>query len=146
MRKDKLTNLDISTNYADAEIWVFKSDVLAAFTYWVVQQSPYEAPDITNPLRALDAHLSEIFEPDIPKHFFYGDLNNLITESLFESIPEIEKLNHRANGREGMGFCSRYDSPAPDDDFIDLAALARNVFYMILREYITQSGAGKGGE
>ena len=73
----------------------------------------------------------------MPVEFTYEKLNSLITEDVFESIPEIEELNHRKNGRDGMGFSSRFDTPEPDDDFIDLGALARNVFYMIMRESIT---------
>ncbi len=37
-------------------------------------------------------------------------------------------LNERKNGREGLGFSSRYSKvPDPDDDFIDIMAVAQNV-------------------
>jgi len=140
-RFDRLTNLDISTHYRGREYWLSRSCFNGAFAYWCVSQSPYDAPDITPALIAWDAYVSvKIPNPDIPVKFTYKELQEFITEDVLESIPEIEKLNHRKNGREDpIGFSSRYDKPAPDDDFIDLGALARNVFYMILREDITQS-------
>jgi hypothetical protein len=138
-RFDRLTNLDISTHYRKRIMWLSKSSFLGAFAYWVVVQSPYDAPDITPALKAWDKHLNKIFlNSNMIVEFTYEKLSNAITEDVFASIPEIEKLNHRKNGRIGPGFSSRYDSPDPDDDFIDLCALAKNVFYMIMRENITQ--------
>lgn len=46
----------------------------------------------------------------------------------------------RKNGREGNGFVSRYDQPEPDDDFIDLDALARNVTHeLVLWEQVERA-------
>ena len=137
---NRLTNLDISSHYKHGSRWFCKSAFLGAFAYWVVSQSPYNAPEITPALIAWDKHLAITF-PDsaMPVEFSYNELSAMITEDVFASIPEIEKLNHRKNKRAGAGFCSRYGKPSPDDDFIDLGALARNVFYMILRESITQA-------
>ena len=138
-RFDKLTNLDISTRHRGGEFWLMRCDFLGAFAYWVVAQSPYDTPDITPALEAFGAYIAGIIEDDIPKKFTYDEVSALITGEVFEAIPEIEKLNHRKNGREGVGFSSRYSKPHPDDDFIALGALARNVFYMIIREQVTQS-------
>ena len=135
----KLTNLDISTHYRDREYWFMRSDFMGAFAYWAVSQSPYDSPDIDNALKAFSSHVNEFIDDDTLKKFSYDDVFLLVNEDIFERIPEIEILNHRKNGREGMGFCSRYDKPSPDDDFIDLNALARNICYMVLRESITQS-------
>lgn len=138
-RFDKLTNLDISTHYQDREYWFMRSDFLGAFSYWVVSQSPYDAPDISKALTAFSEYIGKNIKDDAGKKFTYDELSSLISEDVFESIPEIEILNHRKNGRDGMGFCSRFDQPSPDDDFIDLSALSRNIFYMMLRENITQA-------
>jgi len=138
-RFDRLTNLDISTHHREGTRWLSKNDLLSSFSYWVVRQSPYDTPDITPALTAWDANLSAVFpSADMPVEFSYEKLAAMITEDVFQSIPEIEKLNHRKNGRDGMSFCSRHGGPSPDDDFIDLGALARNVFFMIMRESITQ--------
>jgi len=133
----RLTNLDISENYRDSEYWFMKSDFMGAFAYWVVAQSPYSSPDITSALKAFDKYISKYITDDMPENFGYEDLSNIINEDALVNVPEILELNERKNKREGMGFCSRYDKPSPDDDFIDLGALARNVFYMLLREHIT---------
>ena len=137
-RFDRLTNLDISTHYREREFWVMRSSVLAAFSYWVVAQSPYETPDITSPLKAFAKHVEEIIpQKEMPEKFTYESLSKTIHEDIFESIPEIEILNH-PDISSGPGYQDRHNNPKPEYDFIDLGALARNVFYMILREHITQ--------
>jgi len=137
-RFDKLTNLDISTHYNEREYWLMRSDFIGAFAYWIVSQSPYDAPKIDNALSSFSEYICGIIEDDTPKLFKCSEIESLVTEDILESIPEIEAFNHRKNGRGGTGFCSRYDKPDPDDDFIDLGALARNITYMVMREHITQ--------
>ena len=134
----KLTNKDISDNYRDNTFWFCKSTLLGKFAEWVVRQSPYDTPDIIKPLKAFNTYLETRFTRDMPESFTYKELSDFISEDVFENIADIEVLNHRKNGRDGMGFCSRYDKPEPDDDFIDLSALARNIFYSLCRENITE--------
>lgn len=135
---DKLTNNDISTRYRDEEFWLMQGDFIAAFAYWVVAQSPYLAPDITEALGVWGKYVSNVFGGlNLPVKFTYHDLSVQVTEDVFESMPEILELN-RPKVSSGVGYMSRHSVPHPDYDFIDLSALARNVFYMILRECITQ--------
>jgi hypothetical protein len=136
---DKLTNNDIATHYRDKEFWLMRSDFLGAFAYWVVAQSPYDAPDITKPLVAFLGYIELKMPCETPVKFTYDELRDFVSEDKLAGIPDILELNERKNGRDGMGFCSRYDKPDPDDDFIDLGALSRNVKFMIMREQITQS-------
>ena len=136
-RFDRLTNLDISTHYRGNDYYFMRNDFLGAFAYWVVSQSPYDTPDITKALEAFGGYVNEKIKDGIPKRFTYDELRRFINEDIFESIPEIEKLNHpKAN--VGVGYENRHKNPHPDYDFIDLGALARNVFFMLLRESITQ--------
>ncbi len=137
-RFDKLTNLDISTHYRDREMYFMRSSFLGAFAYWVVAQSPFDTPDITKALEAFGEYVCEKIKDGIPERFTYDELKKFINEDVFESIPEIEKLNHPAVS-SGAGYENRHNKMYPEYDFIDLGALARNVFYMILRENITQS-------
>ncbi len=138
-RFDSLTNRDISTHYRDKDYWFNFSDFMGAFSYWVVAQSPYVAPDITEPLRAFGLYLETQFQdPNLPEQFSYDRLSKLIHEDTFESIPEIERLNNCLISH-GAEYDDRHNNPSPDFDFIDLGALARNVFYMLLREHITQN-------
>lgn len=137
--KDRLTNLDISTNYKDKEFWLMRSDFLGAFAYWVVRQSPYETPEIGAALSAFAKYVYKKVKYQTPEKFTYKELHELINEKVFEGIPEIEKLNHpKIDKVQNFVFVTRYSTPNPDYDFIDLSALARNVFYMIMREIITQ--------
>lgn len=135
----KLTNLDISQNHRDREYWFMRGDFLGAFAYWVVAQSPYDTPDITKALTAFGEYVAKRIKKGIPEKFSYIDLKLFINEQVFESIPEIEKLNH-AKISAGPIYEDRYTNPHPDCDYIDINALAKNVFYMLLREQITQGG------
>ena len=137
-RFDKLTNLDISTHYKDREYWFMRSDFMGAFAYWVVAQSPYDAPYFTQALKAFEKYIANHIEDGIPKQFTYNELSEFINEDIFETIPEINLLN-RPLISSGQAYDNRYNEPHPNFDFIDLGALARNVFYMLLRENITQS-------
>ncbi len=133
----KLTNLDISTHYKERVYWLLPSDFNAAFAYWVVAQSPYLAPAVDEALIAFSEYVECYFDnPSLPQRFTYFQVQDILTEETLFSLPTVALLNERKNGRKGMGFFSRYDQPQPDDDFIDLGALARNVFYMVLREQI----------
>jgi len=138
-RFDKLTNLDISTHYRDRKYYFMKSDFLAAFAYWVVAQSPYAAPDITAALKAFNEYVEIRIGDDCVEEFTYDELKGFINEDVFESIPEIEKLNHAKIEQGGfIASSSRYHKTKPDYDYIDLGALARNIVFMLFRESITQ--------
>ena len=139
-RFDKLTNLDISTHHRDGEMWLCKSSFMGAFAYWAVSQSPYDTPNITEPLKAFGRYVDKLFGADEVIETSYQELQELISEKVFESIPEIEKLNHAKIEIKGfIASTSRSHKTKPDYDYIDLSALARNVFSMLLREHITQS-------
>ena len=137
-RFDRLTNLDISTHYRNLECYLMRSDFLGAFAYWAVAQSPYDAPDITKALKAFEKYVAAKIQDGMPEKFTYAELQEFIHEDIFESIPEIEALNHPRIST-GAGYANRHNEPHPDYDFISLGALAKNVFYMLLREEITQS-------
>lgn len=137
-RFDKLTNLDISTHHRNREYWFMRSDFMGAFAYWVVVQSPYDAPHFTHALKAFEKYISSHVEDGVPKRFAYTELSTLINEGAFEAIPEISLLN-RPLISSGQAYDNRHNEPHPNFDFIDLNALARNIFYMMLRQSITQS-------
>jgi len=133
----KLTNRSISENYGDRKYYLSKKDFLSAFAYWVIQQSPYDTPDIKYALNDFNIFLDVMFGREKYKEYSLNDLNVLITEDVFENLTHIEKLNHPKidNGKSIM-FIDRYSKPNPDYDFIDLGALAHNIKYMIIRECV----------
>lgn len=117
-----LTNKEISEKHSDAIFYLMLSDFRGAMAYWLIKQEPKIDLDIKRPLDAFTKYLRQKYfvEQDDVVKFTYDQLENLITEDLFIAIPELMELNEM------------------EPDFYDLGALARNVFYTICREQITQ--------
>jgi hypothetical protein len=98
------------------------SDLQGALAYWVTVQNNNNTFIVDKPLEAWTKYLQKKYfrkKDDVVK-FTYDELSKLINEDIFIAIPEIMELNEM------------------EPDFIDLGALARNMFYMICREQITQ--------
>jgi len=117
-------------NRFNRKVYAHRKDFTAALAKWLVQLSPYTVPD----------NLSvciEKFSVAIEGHFRFDELGYVHTHligmtqginTLLEEIPEIMSLNERKNGREGMQFVDRHSTkPDPDNDFIDIMALAQNI-------------------
>jgi hypothetical protein len=116
-----LTNRDISENYRDYKFYLMLSDFRGAFAYWLISQESEIDLDIKKPLDAFTKYLKQkYFKSGTVKEFTYDQLHNLISEDIFIAIPEVMELNEMK------------------PNFYDLGALARNVFFMICREKITQ--------
>jgi len=126
-----LTNRDISDNYRDVEVYMMRKGFTGPFANWVVQQSPYDVPDITAALAGFNDYVSVLMGDEEVKKFDYEELNMLINEEAFEKIPAVLALNVPK-----ITSGPRPTMPHPDYDFIDLDALARNVFYDIVRNHI----------
>lgn len=130
MKYQRPTNIEISENYRDQIFWLFATDLTAALAYYIVRQLQFPATPtlindikiqsvITLPVMAYSKHIDAYFPShEIPTSFNYGILYRMINEEVFESISEIAMLG---------------DSPFN----LDIAALASNVFFMVLREQIT---------
>jgi len=130
-----LTNKDISEQYRGEKVHMMRKGFTGPFASWVVQQSPYEVPDITAALTGFNNYVTELMAGEIVKAFDYEELNLLISEEAFEKIPAVMALNV-AKVTTGPGYANRHRISHPDYDFIDLGALARNVFYSIMRNHI----------
>jgi hypothetical protein len=92
------------------------SDFKGAFAYYIVSQTSNDKFDFKVPLDAYVNYLKlNYFKSDnTVLKFTYDELKKLVDDDLFCHIPEILLLNQI-------------------EDFVDLGALARNVFYMIVR-------------
>lgn len=135
-----LCNRDISHMYSNCSLWLFRSDVIAAFAYWIVIQSPYPVPYLTMVLKDLDKYFEDKFpsKKDVPTRYYYENLRLEIQEGAWQELPRIQKLNTpREDGGQDILFTSGGSEIPTKYDFIDLCALARNVFYMIVREQLT---------
>lgn len=103
---------------------VSRNDVLGELAGWAVRQSPYTVPDKL--AEAVTAFCDAWPRAEYAQFDSVADLDYTI-KTTFQHVPEIMAWNERKNGRDGHGYVTRYDKPSPDDDFIDLDALARNM-------------------
>jgi hypothetical protein len=130
-----------------SKIYVSKSSLLGTFAKYAVSQSPYHRPD--NLELVLDK-LNELISPPFDKApLGIGDFSDFVSLEAFlqrmcAKIPEFVEWNDRKNGNDApMHFTSRYDKDDnPDDDFIDLDALLRNVASEVERESSDIQGVG----
>lgn len=110
------------------------NEVLGAIANWAVRQSPYICPDnLKEALELFHNQWLEKFPPEVPTFSYawftdYPDLYNAIKQ-LCDTNPFILEWNNRKNGNTApYKFTSRYEyNNDPDDDFIDLDALVRNI-------------------
>ena len=136
-----LTNKDISDQFRDTEFYLMKGELLGTLASFLIQQSPYDTPNITKALKGYNKFLSAKFDTDEKVVCFsYEELSKYISDDVFESIPEIEIFNHskKDTGKDFIALSSRFHKTKADYDFVCLGALARNVFYDICRSHITQ--------
>ena len=123
---------------------VSNRNLLGAIAKWVVEQSPYHLPDnLEKVLDGVNETTKDLFVYTELGFISmtYEEIRAFVKEHL-RAIPEYLAWNERKNGRQGMGISAAghhddgsvtfYDSK-PDDDFIDLDALERNVTNEIVR-------------
>lgn len=120
-------------------LFVTKSQLLGTFAKYAVQQSPYHRPDnlevVLDKFNELLRASFKAAQLEVGEFTDWLALENYLSETLAQ-IPEYVAWNERKNGNDApMKFTSRYDTNNnPDDDFIDLDALQRNVAVEIKRE------------
>jgi hypothetical protein len=121
--KFSLTNKEISESFKNETFHLMLSDFTGAMAYWLAGNQHRANIDIDKPLKAFSEFLQQKYFTtyDHVEVFTYEQLNIIISEDVLIAIPELLELNK-----------------IPSKDFYDLGALARNVFYMICREQITQ--------
>lgn len=115
---------------------VSKRDILSEVAHWAVAQSPYHRPyNLEIVLDKLNTLLGEWKENLGYRKMTYPDIKEYLKTILFQ-IPEFMLWNERKNGNKSeFQFVSRYSKDIdPDNDFIDLDALIRNVANSIIRE------------
>lgn len=111
---------------------------------WVARQSPYRSVDGVDDVGTLittSTKANDWFGPDdcrMRRFTDWRDLERWLRSAIGEH-PQLTAWNTRRNGRDGNQFISRYDTPSPDDDFIDIDALFRNVAIHAWRESEAES-------
>lgn len=115
------------------DIWssdvTFLLDLVApSFAKFAVSQSPYVVPDnLSEAIVLVDKFVRSWGNGTIIT--MRSNLIRLKLEKFFERCPIIEAWNHPKSGNEREFYSGdRYGSyQAPDDDIIDLGALAQNI-------------------
>ena len=107
------------TDQAKEEVSYLHKDIVAALSYWIIQQSQVPPSNLHGILK--DAR-EWLFRVDgkptvsIPGFIWYRSTKKLLRdfiERMVNEVPSIAKLNER--------------SKENDNDFIDLGALSRNI-------------------
>jgi len=111
----------------DRTVWAFKCDFTGALAKWLVRQSPYTVPD--NLARCIEDFHEKLDQIAVFDTAGMAEINLMtLTEkvdSILHSIPYIMHLNEC---RDGHGFMNLYGTdPNPDEDFIDITAVAQNI-------------------
>ena len=133
----------------EIKIIITHRSVMGALASCAVQQSPYPYPEN---LEVVLGKFHELIKDDldstmkkyIKKFESWKDCHNYIAQKL-RTIPEFIAWNDRKNGRDGNGFCGAGHNnngdiiaiskePDPDDDFIDLDALTRNITGLAIQD------------
>ena len=121
----------------EKQFLVSKRDILSEVAKWAVAQSPYHRPDnLEIVLDKLNEGFGKWGNNNMGyEHFTYKRLKDFLGREL-RRIPEFLAWNERKNGNQSQyKFIDRYGTKNnPDDDFIDLDALIRNVANSIIRE------------
>jgi hypothetical protein len=115
---------------------VSKKNILSEVAHWAVAQSPYHRPDnLEIVLDKLNILLGEWKENLGYREMTYPDIKEYLKDLLYQ-IPEFMLWNERKNGnKSAFQFVIRYSKDIdPDNDFIDLDALIRNVSNSIIRK------------
>ena len=131
-----------TTGKTAEKITITHRSLMGALASLATQQSPYPYPEN---LEVVLGKFHELIKGDLDQSFAkytkgfasWKECHNYIATKL-HSIPEFEEWNERKNGRQGHGFTGAgHDdngnivaiskTPNPDDDFIDLDALTRNI-------------------
>jgi hypothetical protein len=113
-------------------ILIHPKHLAGLFAMSAVRQSPYLVPD--NLEQAIVEFMAgfDCTQP-LLEWAYPLECSQAVKDSIMKS-PLCLAWNNRKNGREGMGFTSRFDQPHPDDDFIDLDALQMNICREIFKD------------
>lgn len=116
--------------------WIPLKMLCGHIAMWAVRQSPYSCPDdLEKVISTFHDNVHNSFDVNEMGFFTGKELEDFIRYHL-GLLPEFVKWNERKNGNQApIQFVSQYDSKCdPDDDFIDLDALIRNVRVSIQKE------------
>jgi hypothetical protein len=125
------------------EYLITLNDVIGAIACWAVRQSPYVCPNRLAKVLKIVEHSMKHCNNGRWNHvagmhmgnFTFQELEQHLQEHL-GCIPEVKKWNQRKNNNAApIKVTTLYSTGAdPDDDFIDLDALYRNIAGQVMSE------------
>lgn len=128
----KIVEVPLPISSSSKKRWFFIKDITGIAAKWAIQQSPYIMPhNLEDAICDLTIALEEIWKKEESTagmlEFNYYQMYELIKKMIY-SISSITKWNEpRIKHNKQHVFVTRYSNIEPDDDFIDLDALCRNV-------------------
>lgn len=123
-----------------SKIYVTRGQMIGTFAKYAVSQSPYHRPDnLEKVLDRFNDNINDWFDNAPMGVAVFDDFKQLesVIATNTELIPEFQAWNNPKNSdaEAELNFVSRYDAPGnPDDDFIDIEALWRNVAIELEKE------------
>ena len=117
---------------------IVQETIIASLAHWAIKQSPYLIPDNLNvvltkfnDIMNKDSYFEQFCKIRLG-WFTFRELEEYC-HLILEDVPEYLAWNNRKNGNNyPYGFASRYSSPSPDNDFIDLSALIKNTVGLVM--------------
>ena len=113
--------------------------IRGALAHWAVFQSPYVVPD--GLAKAIEEFAAGWPYEEYAK--FSGQDLLVAVRNTMEACPTILSWNESKKGSGDIGFRTRHSRPAPDFDFIDLDALARNITHDLTLQAQVEKAQGK---
>ncbi len=116
------------------------TQIRAQMASWVCRQHPFHSVagvDEVNALITADSHSDEWFGPSDCRMRRFEDWRAVEKwlRSVVDGHPQLQLWNEPKSGHANtLVFSSRYGGPRPEDDFIDIDALLRNVALYSWRE------------
>lgn len=130
--KDEIKVVEFTKTHErfNRKVWAFKNDFTGALAKWLVKQSPYTVPDnLSECISEFDIKVGTAFDFDTAgmAEIELGGLTDGVY-AILESIPVISELNVPKSGHDNHVFVSARSARInPDDDFIDIMAVAQNI-------------------
>jgi hypothetical protein len=111
--------------------WVFVKDITSYLAKWAISQSPYPYPEnLDKVIKYLHACLIRQANKEEMMELSLCEINKLLYDILYEQgVEDFDNWNKSKNDTgEKIHFVSMHDGKSnPDNDFIDLDALLKNV-------------------
>jgi len=110
--------------------YISAGDIVGSFTKWAVQQSPYVCPEnLEEGIKQFSKAVG--YKGKYKSLKMKGSTLHKLVKKAIDKCPQVLAWNDskiKVAGRQ-FNFVDRYYTTKPDYDFVDLSALARNIYH-----------------